>query len=226
MPKRCRIALLIYAASLLIAFARPRAALAADDANEISPSSQAVHVDSIAPASPPQPSTATDQRAPYQMDQDTGGPEPQGAQEYMDANEQVSVYGIEMRVDTRKAGREVQGLLVIDIEPGSPGAVAGLHPFREHTRDVLNGVGMLAAMAFPPALVIVPIVESVPLHESYDMIIGVDGTRVTNFADLWERMRVVRPGEIVYLNLLRDGHRVQVPMQVTSAVPPPQAWVR
>jgi len=29
-----------------------------------------------------------------------------------------------------------------------------------------------------------------PLHESYDMIIGVDGTRVTNFADWWERMRV------------------------------------
>ena len=70
------------------------------------------------------------------MDQDTSGPEPQGAQEYMDANEQVSVYGIEMRVDTRKVEREVQGLLVIDIEPGSPGAAAGLHPFRERTRDV------------------------------------------------------------------------------------------
>jgi hypothetical protein len=39
-------------------------------------------------------------------------------------------------------------------------------------------------------------------------------------------MRLVRPGEIVYLNVLRDAHRVQVPTQVTSAVPPPQAWVR
>jgi PDZ domain len=225
MQRSHRITLLLSAASLLIASARSRAALAGDT-NEISPSSQAVHADSIAPGPPAQPETAPNQSVPYQMDQDTSGPEPQGAQEYMDANEQVSVYGIEMRVDTRKVEREVQGLLVIDIEPGSPGATAGLHPFRERTRDVLNGVGMLAAMAFPPAIVIVPIVESVPLHESYDLIIGVDGTRVMNFADLWERMRMVRPGEIVYLNLLRDGHRVQVPMQVTSAVPPPQAWVR
>jgi hypothetical protein len=106
------------------------------------------------------------------MDQETTEPEPQGAQEYMDANEQVSVFGVEMRVDTRKVERDIQGLLVIDIEPGSPGAAAGLHPFRERTRDVLNGVGMLAAMVFPPAIVVVPIVESVPLHESYDLIIG------------------------------------------------------
>ena len=225
MQKWHRIVLLLYAISLLIASTRSRAAVAADT-NEILPSPQAVHADSIAPAPYAQPATAPDRSVPYQMDQDTGGPEPQGAQEYMDANEQISVYGIEMRVDTRNAEREVQGLLVIDIEPGSPGAIAGLHPFREDTRDVLNGVGMLAAMAFPPALVIVPIVESVPLHESYDLIIGVDGARVTNFADLWERMRMVRQGEIVYLNLLRNGHRVQVPMQVTSAVPPPQAWVR
>ena len=101
----------------------------------------------------------------------------------MDANEQVSVFGIEMRLDTRKVERDIQGLLVINIEPGSPGAAAGLHPFRERTRDVLNGVGMLAAMVFPPAIAVVPIVESVPLHEGYDLIIGVDGTRVSNFAD-------------------------------------------
>ena len=216
--------MLLCAAGLLIACTPPRAVLAGD-INEISPS-QAVQPGSIVPPPGAQPATAPGQSAAYQMDQDTSAPEPPGAQEYMDANEQISVYGIEMRVDTRKAEREVQGLLVIDIEPGSPGASAGLHPFRERTRDVMNGVGMLAAMAFPPAMVIVPIVESVPLHENYDMIIGVDGARVTNFADLWEHMRMVRPGEIVYLNVLRNGHRVQLPMQVTSAVPPPQSWVR
>ena len=130
------------------------------------------------------------------MDQETTEPEPQGAQEYIDANEQVSVFGVEMRLDTRKVERDIQGLLVIDTEPGSPGAAAGLHPFRERTRDVLNGVGMLAAMVFPPAIVVVPIVESVPLHEGYDLIIGVDVTRVSNFANLRERMRMVRPGGI------------------------------
>jgi len=154
MRKLHRIALLLFAVSLLTVLARPRA-LVARDTDEVSstPSSQAVHADTILPASSNQPGTSPFQPTQYQMDQDTHGPEPQGALEYMDANEQVSVYGIEMRIDTRKAEREVQGLLVIDIEPGSPGATAGLRPFRERTRDVLNGVGMLAAMAFPPALV-------------------------------------------------------------------------
>jgi hypothetical protein len=38
-------------------------------------------------------------------------------------------------------------------------------------------------------------------------------------------MRNVQPGEIIYLNILRNGRRVQVPMQITSAVPPPESWV-
>jgi hypothetical protein len=40
----------------------------------------------------------------------------------MDANEQLSVYRIEMRGDMRKAEREVRGLLVIDLESTSSGA--------------------------------------------------------------------------------------------------------
>jgi S1-C subfamily serine protease len=99
-------------------------------------------------------------------------------------------------------------------------------PIASRARDLLNGVGMLAIMVFPPAIVVVPIVESVPLHESYDLIIGVDGLRVATFLEFYDRMRDARPGEIVYLNVLRNGHRVQVPMQITSAVPPPQSWVR
>jgi S1-C subfamily serine protease len=99
-------------------------------------------------------------------------------------------------------------------------------PIASRARDLLNGVGMLGIMVFPPAIVVVPIVESVPLHESYDLIIGVDGLRVATFLELYDRMRDARPGEIVYLNVLRNGHSVQVPMQITSAVPPPQSWVR
>ena len=68
--------------------------------------------------------------------------------------------------------------------------------------------------------------ETVPLRERDDLIIAVDSTRVTNFADLCEQMRSVRPGEIVYLSILRSGHRVQVPIQVRSALPAVQDWVR
>ncbi|MGH9645308.1 MAG: hypothetical protein ACRD4E_00705, partial [Bryobacteraceae bacterium] len=61
---------------------------------------------------------------------------------------------------------------------------------------------------------------------AYDLIIGVDGARVTNFLDFYYCMREVQPGELIYLNLLRNGHRVQVPIHITSSLPPPQAWVR
>jgi S1-C subfamily serine protease len=220
MERPSRIAFLLFAASLLVGPAHPRRPLAAETA-EISstPGSQSVDTNSIQPS-------ANGQAAPYQLEQNTAEPEPQGLKEYMDANEQISVFGIDMRVETRTAEKEIQGLLVIDVAPGSPGAAAGLHAYRQPARDLLNGVGMLAIMVFPPAIVVVPIVESVPLHESYDLIIGVDGLRVATFLEFYDRMRDARPGEIVYLNVLRNGHRVQVPMQIASAVPLPQSWVR
>jgi S1-C subfamily serine protease len=48
------------------------------------------------------------------------------------------------------------------------------------------------------------------------MIIGVDGARVVNYLDFEDRMRDVQPGEIVYLSIVRNGDRVQVPVQVQS----------
>src|SRR5512146_589175 len=166
---------LLSAASLVIGPAYPGRPLAAGTAVISStPASQVDITNSLHPA-------AKDQAAPSQLDMSTGAPEPPGLREYMDANEQISVFGIDMRVETRKVEKEIQGLLVVDVTPGSPGADAGLHPFRQPVRDLLRGVGMLAMMAFPPAAVVVPIVESVPLHEAYDLIIGVDGSRVSNF---------------------------------------------
>ena len=215
-----RMILLLYAASLFIGRSHPGRLLAADIAVISStPTSQVDRTNSLRPS-------ASSQVAPYQMEQNTSAPEAPGLKEHMDANEQISVLGIDLRVETRKAEKEIQGLLVIDIAPGTPGAAAGLHPYRQPVRDVLNGVGMLATMAFPPAVVVVPIVESVPLGEAYDLIIGIDGSRVTNFLDFYDCMRNVQPGEIIYLNILRNGRRVQVPMQITSAVPPPESWVR
>jgi PDZ domain len=206
--------------SLVIGLAYPGRPLAAESA-EISstPASQIDLSNSVHPS-------ANEQTSPYQLEQGIGTPEAPGIREYMDESDQISVFGIAMRVETRKAEKEIQGLLVVDVTPGSPGAVAGLHPFRQPVRDLLGGVGMLASMAFPPAAIVVPLVESVPLREAYDLIIGVDGLRVTNFTDFYDCVREDRPGEIVYLNVLRNGHRVQLALHITSAVPPAESWVR
>jgi len=217
LPMLCATGLLIGAAVAARSFAGESAEITSE------PAAQASTIETQQPLSAPPGNDAPT----YQMDQTNPNQvEPPGMQEYLGESEEISLYGIDLRIEHRKAEKDIQGLLVVDIAPGSPGAFAGLHPYRQPTRDILQGVGMLAAMAFPPAAVIVPIMQTVPLNEAYDLIIGVDGSRVTNFMDFYYCMREVQPGEVVYLNLLRNGHRVQVPMRITSTLPPPQAWVR
>ena len=67
-------------------------------------------------------------------------------------------------------------------------------------------------------MVVIPALDYMQVGESYDMIIGVDGSRVTNFLDFQDRMRDLQPGEIVYLSVLRDGKRVQVTMPVPADI--------
>jgi hypothetical protein len=42
---------------------------------------------------------------------------------------------------------------------------------------------------------------------------------VVNFLDFEDRMRDVQPGEIVYLSIVRNGDRVQVPVHIESLTP-------
>ena len=60
-------------------------------------------------------------------------------------------------------------------------------------------------------------IDYTEVGESYDMIIGVDGSRVTNFADFEERMRNVQPGELVYFSVVRNGKRIQIPVTGSGA---------
>jgi S1-C subfamily serine protease len=63
--------------------------------------------------------------------------------------------------------------------------------------------------------------DQVHLGESYDLIIGVDGSRVTNFLDFEERLRDVQAGEIVYLSIIRNGERMQIPVPVPDNLASP-----
>jgi len=219
-PASQQVVLPLLAAAVIVGIGHPGRTSAGDTAEILkSPRSQTADTNSVQPSS-------DSQAPPYRFEPETADPEPQGLKGYLDANEQISVFGIDLRVETRSAEKEIQGLLVVDIEPGSPGAAAGLHPYRQPIRDVLNAVAMLGVMTFPPAIIVAPLTGSIPLHESYDLVIGIDGFRVASFLDFYERVRDTRPGEVVYLNILRNGHRVQVPLQITSAVPPPESWVR
>jgi S1-C subfamily serine protease len=71
-------------------------------------------------------------------------------------------------------------------------------------------------MVFPPAILAVPVIDYSGVGESYDMIIGVDGSRVCNVLDFEDRMRNIQPGQTVYFNVVRNGKRMQVAVPITG----------
>jgi PDZ domain-containing protein len=124
-----------------------------------------------------------------------------------------SPIGVELREGRRKLsdGEEADGLMVLEVVKGSPAATAGLHGYKHTAHTAMAGVALATAMlVFPPAIFVLPVLDYTHAGESYDMIIGVDGSRVSNSLDFEDRMHDVRPGEIVYLSVLRDGKRAQI----------------
>ncbi|MHB8384357.1 MAG: PDZ domain-containing protein, partial [Candidatus Binataceae bacterium] len=145
------------------------------------------------------------------MESGPTGMGPGSMQTYLSEDAISSPIGIQLREARRtlKSGEEADGLLITEVTKGSPAAVAGLHGSSRAIHNVLLGVMIVGALAFPPAIVGVPLLDYTQIGESYDLIIGVDGARVTDFLDFQDRMRDLKPGEIVYLSVVRDGHRHQ-----------------
>ncbi len=142
---------------------------------------------------------------------------------YIMEGDQASALGFDCREarGTLKTGEQTEGLMIVHVEKDSAAAKAGLRPYKHIAHNVITGAAIGAALVFPPAILILPVVEYTEVGESYDMIIGVDGQPVHNFVDFEDRMRYVQPGELVYFNVVRGGKRLQiavpVPMLPTSA---------
>jgi len=144
------------------------------------------------------------------------------ARDFVAEGDETSTMGFEVR-ESRcrlKSGEQADGLLVVTVYKDSPAAKAGLQSYKGTKQHVLQAVAIGAGMAFPPAMLLtmvaLPMIEYTEMGKSYDMIIGVDGTRVNNFFDFEERMRNVQPGELVYLNLVRNGKRIQIAVPVPA----------
>ncbi len=141
----------------------------------------------------------------------------------MEDEDDSSPLGVTVRQDQRtlKSGEVATGLLVLAVNGDGPAAKAGIRAFQHKITTTLETVAMGAAMAFPlaaPATLLVPLFEAARIGEHYDLIIGVDGYRVTNVIDLQDCMRDLQPGQIVYLSVVRDGDRVQVPVTMSSLI--------
>jgi S1-C subfamily serine protease len=107
-----------------------------------------------------------------------------------------------------KNGQTVQGVRVCSVTRGGAGANAGLRNQQVVLKGVLTVGFFAAAMFFPPAMLGMVAVNQLDLGESYDVIIAVDGQRTHNVPEFLETLVHVSAGELVYLVLIRGGHRI------------------
>jgi S1-C subfamily serine protease len=159
--------------------------------------------------------------ARYQEEQSGLPPEQlRSLQQFESEGELSTPFGMQLREARRtlKSGEEADGLLITAVAKNSPAATAGLHAYRHGVHDTLTGVAMATAIVPGVALVLLPVLDYMRVGESYDLIIGVDGSRVTNFIDFQHRMRELAPGEVIYLSVVRNGKRLQVTMPVPAGV--------
>ena len=134
------------------------------------------------PALESQPSDESSEVARYREEQ-SGQFESEG--------ELSTPFGMQLREARRtlKSGEEADGLLITAVEKNSPAAAVGLHAYSHGVHDALTGVAIVGALVLfmvpggQFAILLIPALASMQVGESYDMIIGVDGTRVTNFLD-------------------------------------------
>ncbi len=146
------------------------------------------------------------------------------SEQFESEGELSTAFGMQLREARRtlNSGERADGLLITAVEKNSPAAAVGLHAYSHGVHDALIGVATAGALVLwmvpggQLAVLLVPVLGSTHLGESYDMIIGVDGTRVMNFLDFQDQMRDLQPGEVIYLSVVRNGKRVQVTMPVPA----------
>jgi hypothetical protein len=139
--------------------------------------------------------------------------------EFLMNGDYTSMLGVQVREATSSlnSGGEVEGLAVEAVTPNSPAARAGILPYRAATHYVIDGVFAAASFVFPPAMLFLVVADQSRIGTSFDLIIGVDGVRVTNILEFDEQVRNSKPGDIVYLNVVRKGRRIQIPVEVPRA---------
>jgi hypothetical protein len=191
--------------------------------SEIPPLSNPIPDDSSASASADsQPGGEPNEITSYEQEQSGMPPQQlQSLRDYDSGSALTTPIGMELLEDRRtlSSGQEADGLLVIAVAKDSPAAEAGLHAYSNAQHNMITGVAIGAAMVFPPAILLLPALDYAAVGMSYDLIIGVDGSRVRNFLDFEDRTRNLQPGETIYLSVVRDGKRVQITVSLPAAPP-------
>lgn len=153
------------------------------------------------------------------------GAAPSPVVELPNENYYIPSLGLQVRAAVGRVSDQlvVPGLAVVSVAPDTPAAKAGLRALKAEPNRSREGaltlVAVVTGIFFPPALYLwaLSMNDENRIGKACDLIIGVDGTRVAHVLDLDQELRAVKPGDVVYLNVLRNGKRAQVPLYLPTA---------
>jgi len=87
--------------------------------------------------------------------------------------------------------------------------MAGLAGRRPRT-ELLISAGIFVASFFCPPMILVSSALGAKMADFDDFVIAVDGVRIHNVVEFGAAFNQAKPGEIVYLTVVRNGIRKQV----------------
>jgi S1-C subfamily serine protease len=129
------------------------------------------------------------------------------------------------RIDSHSTpGRAIEGLEIVSIDPNSPAERAGLKGRDGMTRLGASGATAGALMA-PLDIALMPLLKKTgQLGQPGDLIVAIDDRRVVGEADLETALGDSKPGDTIYLTVVRlgsNGTRRTMKLPVKLGEPPP-----
>jgi len=124
------------------------------------------------------------------------------------------------RIETHSTpGRSIEGLEVVGVDPDSPAALAGLKGRSGMTTLGASGATAGALMA-PLDIALMPLLNKTgQLGRTGDLIVAIDDRRVDSELDLETALGDAKPGDTIYLTIVRYGnagthHLTKIPVKL------------